>query len=61
MRLVLMFVLGLLLIEAGLLGNPGSMLGSIIDPANMQDTSSASTSTSSAPAAPAPPALGGLP
>ena len=36
LRLIALFALGILLIIAGLSGTPGSMMGSIIDPANMQ-------------------------
>ena len=44
MRLVVMFIVALLLIDAALLGNIGSILGAIIDPANMVDTSANSSS-----------------
>jgi hypothetical protein len=40
MRLAVMFIVALLLIDAALLGNIGSIIGAIIDPANMVDTSS---------------------
>lgn len=36
LRLIALFALGILLIIAGLSGTPGSMIGAIIDPANMQ-------------------------
>ena len=45
MRLVVMFIVALLLIDAALLGNIGSIIGAIIDPANMVDTSTSSTSS----------------
>jgi NCAIR mutase (PurE)-related protein len=38
MKLAGLFVIGLLLILAGMEGNLGSILGSIIDPANMVAT-----------------------
>ena len=39
-RLALMAVVGFLLIEIGILGRLGSILGAMIDPANMVDVSS---------------------
>lgn len=43
-------LLGFLLIEAGITGKLGSMLGSIVDPASMQDTSGTGTGTGTIPA-----------
>lgn len=43
----IMFIVALLLIDAAILGNIGSILGAIIDPANMNDISSGSSSSSS--------------
>lgn len=45
MRLAVMFVVALLLIDAALLGNIGSIIGAIVDPANMVDNSSNSASS----------------
>jgi hypothetical protein len=45
MRLAVMFIVALLLIDAALLGNIGSIIGAIIDPANMVDTSSNSSNS----------------
>jgi hypothetical protein len=39
MRLVLLLVIGLLLIDVGLMGNFGSLLGAVIDPEAMVDLS----------------------
>jgi len=39
MRLFVMLLVGLILIEMGLAGKPGSILGSLIDPSNMQEGS----------------------
>ena len=39
-KLFLMFVVGFLLIEAGLNGNPGSLLGALITPEYMQQSNS---------------------
>ena len=44
LRLIALFGLGLLLIWAGIFGLPGSLLGSIIDPANMKETNVNATS-----------------
>lgn len=38
LRLIFMFFVALFLIDAALLGNIGSILGAIIDPANMNET-----------------------
>ena len=45
MKLVGLFIAGVLLILAGGSGNLGSMLGSILDPANMVDLSGGSPTT----------------
>lgn len=47
MRLVAMFFVALFLIDAALLGNIGSIIGAIVDPANMVDASSSGSATSS--------------
>lgn len=49
MRLAIMFVVALLLIDAALLGNIGSIIGAIIDPANMVDLSSSSSTATNTP------------
>ena len=45
MRLAIMFVVALFLIDAALMGNIGSIVGAIIDPANMVDKSTGSNSS----------------
>lgn len=45
MRLAVMFVVALLFIDAALLGNIGSILGAVIDPANMVDNSSSNSNS----------------
>lgn len=42
-----MFFVAIILIDAALLGNIGSILGAIIDPANMVDKASGSSSADS--------------
>lgn len=46
-RLALMAAIGFLLIEIGILGRLGSILGAIIDPADMIDMSQSSSSLAS--------------
>lgn len=41
-----MLIIAVLLIDAAILGNIGSMLGAIIDPSNMVDNSSSATTSS---------------
>lgn len=60
MKLAGMFFIGIILILAGMEGNLGSILGSIIDPANMVDMSGGSQTTSPSPT-PLNQLLGGLP
>lgn len=38
MRFFIFLLIGILLIEAGLTGKPGSMLASIIDPQDLEST-----------------------
>lgn len=47
---MIMAFVALLLIDAAILGNIGAILGAIIDPANMIDTSTGASATTSAPA-----------
>lgn len=47
LRLAVMFVVALLLIDAAIAGNIGSLIGAIIDPANMTDLSSPSAGAQS--------------
>lgn len=39
MRSLVFLLLGILLIEAGLTGKPGSMIAAIVDPQDLQPTS----------------------
>ena len=45
-RLALLFFAALFLIDAGILGNIGAILGSIIDPANMIELNSTTSNSS---------------
>ncbi len=47
MKLAGLFLTGILLMIAGMRGNLGSMLGSVLDPANMVDLGGGSSNTSS--------------
>ena len=40
LRLVVATIFGIMLVAAGLVGRPGSILGALIDPAHMDITSS---------------------
>lgn len=59
MKLVGLFIAGVLLILAGGSGNLGSMLGSILDPANMVDLSGGGTTPTTTTASSTVPILGG--
>ena len=59
MKLVGLFIVGLLLMLAGGSGNLGSMLGSILDPANMVDLSGGSSPTTTTQATMSQNILGG--
>lgn len=40
MKLVILFLIGLIIIDIGITGNPGSFLAAFIDPSALQEVSS---------------------
>ena len=56
-RILIMGTIALLLLDAAILGNLGSLLGAIIDPANMVDTSNGQGSGANIPTASSTPSI----